>query len=222
MGRKVVTRAPHREVGIVNPRWLLDHGVEHESHLEKRFIMVALSCPVVVDIVHQPLQLTLGYEDGTTEKYTPDFKVTFRDQSSTIVEVKPRVFVEKHRRKLDQAKKQLEAEGQAFDVITDTEIDANGLSARALLLMRYARMQFSDQDAAEWMRLLNEECSGSAEVRALVEKGANEALIWNMVARHQFRIPIGINVTAQETVSINTIEGDLHVYFLQWFGIEAR
>jgi hypothetical protein len=71
----------------VNPRWLLDHGVEHESHLEKRFIMVALSCPVVVDIVHQPLQLTLCHEDGTTEKYTPDFKVTFRDQSSTIVEV---------------------------------------------------------------------------------------------------------------------------------------
>ncbi len=82
MTRKVVTRAPHREVGVVNPAWLLDHAVEHESHLERRFIMVALACPVVLDIVHQPLQLTLVVDSGqgpTERKYTPDFRLTLAD-----------------------------------------------------------------------------------------------------------------------------------------------
>jgi hypothetical protein len=50
MSRKVVTRAPHREVGVVNAGWLLNHPVEHESHLERRFVMVALSCPVATHL----------------------------------------------------------------------------------------------------------------------------------------------------------------------------
>ena len=41
MSRKVVTRAPYREVGVVNPAWLLDHSVHHEYYLERRFIMGA-------------------------------------------------------------------------------------------------------------------------------------------------------------------------------------
>jgi hypothetical protein len=47
-----------REVGIINPTWLLVHEVEHESHT-KCFIMVALSYPLVVDILHQPLEIWL-------------------------------------------------------------------------------------------------------------------------------------------------------------------
>ena len=104
MERKVVTRVPHREVGVVNPRWLLDHGVEHESHLEKRFIMVALACPVVVGIVHQPLHIYLGPDE--TGKYTPDFLIRFRDDDELIVEVKPEVFLEKNKDRLAAAKRE--------------------------------------------------------------------------------------------------------------------
>lgn len=217
MTRKVVTRAPHREVGIVNPAWLLDHEVEHESHLEKCFIMVALSCPVVVDIVHQPLEIWLGPNE--TEKYTPDFQVTFRDGDSVIIEVKPNVFVQEHAERLNAAESQLRAGNQKFLVVTDKHIDANGLSARAMLLMRYGRLQFSDAEALMCQQLLKDQCDGSATVKALVEQGVSEELIWNLVASHNFRIPAGLSIDPSETVSINQPQGGCHDFFCTWFGI---
>lgn len=218
MERKVVTRSPHREVGIINPGWLLDHSVEHESHLERRFIMVALACPVVVDIVHQPLHIWLGPDD--TEKYTPDFLIRFRDGDELIVEVKPKVFVGNQADKLAAATRKFHEMGKKFVVITDVQIDANGLGARAVLLMRYARMQFSDQEAADCMRILNDECDGSEQVKSLVAKGVSEALIWNMVARHLFRVPAGLNINREERVSINLTQGDCCDFFHAWFGVE--
>ncbi len=217
MERKVVTRSPHREVGIVNPAWLLDHSVQHESHLEKCFIMVALSCPVVVDIEHQPLHIFLA--SNQTQKYTPDFKITFRDGDSVIVEVKPRVFVAKHAERLQAAESQFRATGQKFLVITDEHINAKGLSARALLLMRYGRLQFSDVEALACQQLLQAQFDGSAPVRALVNRGVSEALVWNLVARHKFRIPSGLSIDPAETVSINKIEGGCHDLFCTWFGL---
>ena len=85
MSRKVVTRAPHREVGVVNPAWLLDHSVHHESHLERRFIMVALACPVVSDIVHQPFTMDLNWDGPEGRRYTPDFKLTFWRKAKPVM-----------------------------------------------------------------------------------------------------------------------------------------
>lgn len=217
MERKPVTRSPHREVGVVNPAWLLDHGVEHESHLERRFIVVALSCPVVMDIVHQPLHIWLGPND--TGKYTPDFLVKLRDGDSVIVEVKPEVFVHKHVDRLRAAERHFNSKGQKFLVITDRHIDANNLSARAMLLMRYARMHFSDEQALECRAHLQQECRGSATVSTLINHGVSEGLIWNMVAKHQLRVPAGLNLDISETVSINESHGDCSDFFHTWFGI---
>jgi hypothetical protein len=222
MTRKVVTRAPHREVGVVNPGWLLDHPIEHESHLEKRFIMVALSCPVVTNIVHQPMTMELVHGLGKQEKYTPDFKVSLCDGDSVIVEVKPEIFVSQHRQKLEKAKQQLAGEGHKYEIVTDKHIDANGLSARALLLMRYARLHFSPEDALECKRLLEEECAGSAQVHELMCKGVSESLIWNMVASHQFKVPAGLNINPEETVEVNFLQGECHDYFCSWFGLTRR
>jgi hypothetical protein len=216
MERKVVTRAPHREVGVINPAWLLDHAVEHESHLEKRFIMAALACPVVVDIVHQPLHIWLSPNE--TEKYTPDFGIGFRDRDTVLVEVKPEVFLAKHAEKLRAAAQHFKSQGKKFLVLTDKHIDANGLGTRAILLMRYGRVNFSEQQALDCLALLKNECHGEAKVKDLVELGVSEALIWNMVAKHRFRVPVGLNISPEESVSINGAEGDCCDYFHTWFG----
>jgi hypothetical protein len=204
-------------VGIVNPAWLLNHEVEHESHLERRFIMVALSCPVVVDIEHQPLEIWLG--PNQTQKYTPDFRVTFCDGDSVIVEVKPEVFVKKHAERLSAAEQQFSAGNQKFLVVTDNHIDANGLSARAMLLMRYGRLQCDDTDAMACQKLVQEMHEGRATVRQLVDQGVSESLIWTLVARHNLRIPAGLSIDASETVSINQTQGGCHDFFCSWFGI---
>jgi len=135
-----VTNSPHGVAGVLNPAWLLDPAVENESHLERRFIMVALSCPVVVAIVHQPFTLELH---GKNSRYTPDFKVTFTDDDSVIVEVKPEIYVKKHVDRLSSAESQLKTGSLKFLLVTEKHIDANGLSARAMLLMRYGRLQFA-------------------------------------------------------------------------------
>ncbi|OGQ60215.1 MAG: hypothetical protein A3J24_09880 [Deltaproteobacteria bacterium RIFCSPLOWO2_02_FULL_53_8] len=219
MSRLVVTRNPHREVGVLNPGWLLDHPVEHESHLEKNFVMVALACPVVKDIVHQPVTLDLIYPDGEISKYTPDFRITFTDGSQILVEVKPEVFLPKHQEKLELAQKQLARESVPFLVVTEKHINANGLSARAILLMRYARLTFDEASALEGKRYLENELNGDAKVYELVSKGVSESLIWNMVARHELKIPAGLNINANERVKVNNQEGGCHDFFCTWFGI---
>lgn len=222
MAREIVTRKPHREVGIVNASWLLKQPVEHESNLEKCFIMVALACPVVTSIVHQPMEMTLVHGPGDIQQYTPDFKVEFFDGSYTIVEVKAAYFVPDNQRKMNAAKRQLVAAGVTYDVFTEAEINANGLSARAILLMRYGRLTFSDHDALECKRLLEQECGGSAQVHELMNKGVNEDLIWNMVARHQLKVPVGLNMSPLETVEANKPQGECHVYFRSWFSHTRR
>lgn len=220
MERKVVTRAPHREVGVVNPGWLLDHAVEHESHLERRFIMVALSCPVVVDIIHQPLHIEL--EPGGKSRYTPDFLIRFKDDDELLVEVKPSVFVRKHAERLEQAHRRFALVGKKFLVVTEKHIDEVGLSARAMLLMRYGRLRMSDEEAMVCYRILKEHLSWEFDIRDLVKRGLPEPLIWNMVARHQLRVPVGLSMSQDEKVAINDITEDCCDYFHTWIGAQAR
>ena len=219
MPREVVTRSPHREVGVVNAGWLLDHSVHHESSLERRFIMVALSCPVVRDIHHQPCEIDLTLAPDETCRYTPDFLVSLMDGTEVIVEVKPEKFVPAHARKLDAARAAFNLKGIEFETYTDKVIDAHGLSARAILLMRFGRMTFSLEQAMKCKAELQSRCEGSASVRDLVATGVNEDHIWNLVATHELRVPAGLNLSDEEIVSINQHQGDCHVYFRQWFGV---
>lgn len=219
MPREVVTRSPHREVGVVNAGWLLDHSVHHESSLERRFIMVALSCPVVRDIHHQPCEIDLTLAPDETCRYTPDFLVHLMDGTEVIVEVKPEKFVPEHASKLNAARAAFNLRGIEFETYTDKVIDGKGLSARAILLMRFGRMTFSLEQAMKCKAELQSRCESSASVRDLVGAGVNEDLIWNLVAVHELRVPAGLNLSDEEVVSINQHQGDCHVYFRQWFGV---
>ncbi|MBU1354143.1 MAG: TnsA endonuclease N-terminal domain-containing protein [Gammaproteobacteria bacterium] len=217
MSRIVVTRAPHREVGIVNAGWLLDHPVEHESHLERRFIMVALSCPVVIDIKHQPFSIWLGPDD--THRYTPDFLVTFDDGTQLVVEVKAEVFLEQEQAKLDAAKWHLRDMGFPFLTLTDKQIDRQGLGSRAILLMRYGRIAFTAAQALECKQLLQKHCAASASVRELMELGASEEIVWHLVAAHALRVDAGLHMNVSDSVYLNTKEECCDAVFRTWFGI---
>ena len=183
--------------------------------------MVALSCPVVVDIVHQPFEISLALGEKESQ-YTPDFKVTFKDGDHVIVEVKPEVFLEQHAERLRAAEAQLKADGKRFLVVTDKHIDANGLSARAILLMRYGRLQLSDAEAMECQRLLKDRFDGNAQIKTLMDQGMSEATIWNLVAKHNLRVPAGLSISPSETVSINEIQGGCHDFFRAWVGLTPR
>ncbi len=223
MSRKVVTRSPHREVGVINAGWLLDHPVEHESQLERRFVIGALSCPVVRDIIHQPFTIPLdAIAAPNGPRYTPDFKIVFRDGSALIAEVKPEKKAAELKPRLDLIRRCLAAEGLRFLIATDELIDANKLSARALLLMRYGRLRFSDGEALACLTKIRELCNSNSTVKILVEQGLSESLIWNLVAKHLCRVPPNFSVDSDQIIITDEWEGDCHDYFLSWFGASAR
>lgn len=220
--RAVVRNAPWREVGIANAPWLLDHGVEHESWLEKNFIHVALASPTVVNIFHQPEKLELVLVDGTTCSYTPDFCVHLADATRVICEVKPLKFVKDAEKVLAAAADAIRARGDHFMVVTDRQIHHNARSARAILLMRYGRLHFTAEQAEECKLLLEKEMAGSAHVQQLIERGVSENLVWNMVARHMLRTRVPLNITPTETVEINQPMENCLDHFQRWFSTPNR
>lgn len=221
MTRQIVTRSPVRQVGVVNPSWLLNHSVEHESDLERRFILVALACPELVDITHQPFTLELNLGDGVISKYTPDFLIELADGDQVVVEVKPEVFVKKHETRLVAAKRHLLQDGLKFLVITDTSIDKNGLSSRAMLLMRYGRMYIDPEQVRECKRLIEAQAEESVEVHKLLSMGVAEQTIWKMVAEHRLRVPAGLNINLHENVAMNDQFENCYLRFLEWFSLSA-
>ena len=62
--RKVVTRSPHRRVGLIACPWFQSTPIEYESLLERDFVRLALLDLEISSIAHQPFSLDLG-ELGT-------------------------------------------------------------------------------------------------------------------------------------------------------------
>lgn len=99
---------------------------------------------------------------------------------------------------------------------------STGLSSRALLLTRYGRLNVSAEDALQCRQLI-EEFGGDAQVSDLLEQGLSEATIWNLVARHQLKVPVGLPMTETSSVCINNhVEEDCHDYFCSWLGAPTR
>lgn len=220
MTRKIVSGSPHREVGVINPRWLLDHPVHHESHLERRFVMSALACPVITDIVHQPI--TVDFDGETGGRYTPDFRLHFKDGDWTYIEVKPQVFLEENGLRLKAAEQYFSSRGEKYLVVTDKHIDKDELGKKAMLLMRYARMQFSENETQACLKEFEYYTEKYVEFKDLLASGLSDALIWNMVARHELRIPPGIDMGMETPVSINCEKENCHDQLCAWFGLETR
>jgi hypothetical protein len=151
--RKVVTRSPHRPVGIVACSWIQDYAIEYESQLERRFIHQILILPFVRRVLHQPFKL--GYQvDGKLHTYIPDFLIQLSDDTKLVIEVKPRKFVKKHLIKLTAAEEILSTHGIRFLVITDEEIDDGVKSINVSLILRYARGSISEQTQQQCLNIL--------------------------------------------------------------------
>ncbi|MDP1979393.1 TnsA endonuclease N-terminal domain-containing protein [Undibacterium sp.] len=141
--RKVITRSPHRTVGLVACGWLQKEVIEYESQLERRFIQRMLLTPGVIRIIDQPFTVTYGEEKD--KSYTPDFLVEFSSGRTLIIEVKPEVFVNKSVEMFNKVSSILKQRTFSFHVVTDDMIDHADLPVKIELLLRYARGSVPDQ-----------------------------------------------------------------------------
>lgn len=156
--RKVVTHSPKRTVGRINCRWVQSAPVEHESRLEKHFVLRALLYAPLTSIYHQPFKLTLGPD----EWYTPDFMLTFTDGQRAVVEVKRAEKVKPLIERLDRISAEIAKTALRFYVIHHGQIEGGMRAYRAGLVRRYATLPVPDSSIEAAVRLLKETPAGVA------------------------------------------------------------
>lgn len=122
--RKVVRRNPSRGVGMVFGVGPDGAYAEHESFLERSFILVASVCPHVRYIRSQSCRIEWADQTGQVHTYVPDFELELIDGCRMLVEVKPTRFVPKHKDLFDAVAKRLNVDGLSYFVATDRLLPA--------------------------------------------------------------------------------------------------
>lgn len=150
--RRVVTRSPHREVGYVAGAGLGKADVEHESHLEKSFVVLSIISGFVRGLESQPFKIKWTDPTGSDHLYTPDYRVTLEDGSQLIVELKPARFVDKQRSQFDAVTRQLLSADLPFFVLTDEHLSRKEAEA-AQLWRRYRHSQLPVDQVAMALEL---------------------------------------------------------------------
>lgn len=155
--RRVVTRSPSQNVGVVCCPRLQTEPIEYESITERWFLMIAVLLPRLRRIAHQPCRLELPPIGEGTEAstYVPDFLLQFESGESVIVEVKPARYLPKHRAKLLAAAEVLRAQGQAFLVVTDKDLRSTLSMPDAMQIRRIAKMQCSNEEVERTLAVLS-------------------------------------------------------------------
>lgn len=212
--RAVVTRSPKRKVGRVNCRWFQASPIEHESQLEKKFLLRAILCPHLVSILHQPFKLKL---DPPNSVYTPDFRLCFRNGQSLIVEVKLESRIKEIIPRLDAIARRLGRDGTDFLVVHQRQISGGERLARARVVRRYANVHVPDALRSAASALI----SGPAPttIAELKAAGISFPQICALVARHEFALGPDLALSDDDLVyTIPSEPKDAANQFGSWFG----
>lgn len=131
--RPVVTRSPHRQVGLLSSGSPDAALIDHESHLESAFVQIVRVLDGVRHIQAQPFRLENLPAELNRQSYVPDYLVEQQDGEKCVVEVKPARFVEKDRALFEWTAKTLSRSGLMFFVVTDKHITKARLETAALI-----------------------------------------------------------------------------------------
>lgn len=214
--RKVVTRSPHREVGYLAGASVGEAEVEHESHLEKSFAVLAVVSGVVRGLESQPFKIIWTDPNGSEHLYTPDYRVTLTDGTEVIVELKPARFIDKHRVLFDEAAKQLRAADVPFFVLTDEHLQREHGDI-AQLWRRYRHSQLPEHEVAQALALAHQGITLGDIERSPVPRYVWYGLLGRgLVGIEQSTLmsePSTRLLTSQELA-----EYDCRIRFIRWFG----
>lgn len=157
--RRVVTRSPSKNVGVVCCPWLQSEAIEFESVTERWFLMIAVLLPRLQRIFHQPFRMELPPIGDSTKcaTYVPDFLLQCESGEHVVVEVKPLAHVLKHREKLLAAAEVLRSQGQPLFVITDKDLQCAATMADAMHIRRMAKGHCKQEDVKRTLSVLVEQ-----------------------------------------------------------------
>ena len=216
--RAVVTRSPHRTVGVVHAQWLQPEPIEHESFLERRFVDMAITCPAVAAIRHQAFRLEYSDAAGQQRSYVPDYALTLVGGARLVVEVKPRVFVEKSRAKLEAACAVLRSRGLAYYVVTDEHMPESA-AEEARTWRRYARSVPAVE--AVGPALVHAAEGAGVTVDDLRRRDIALPVIYHLLGRRRL-VTVGERLTLTSQTRLRTFPNeepfDARLCFDTWFG----
>lgn len=214
--RKVVTRSPHREVGFVAGAGLGKADVEHESHLEKSFVVLSIVSGFVQGLESQPFKIKWTDPSGSDHLYTPDYRVTLADGNQLVVEIKPARFIEQHRSLFDDVTRQLRRAGLPFFVLTDKHFSRK--EAEEAQLWRRYRHSHLPNDQVETALELVQGGITLAEMRLT----AVPMYVWyGLLGRGAIGLTRLAEISDPSTrllTSKELSEHDDHLRFTGWFG----
>ena len=115
------------------------HSIQHESGLERDFVLTTALDDLVEDIIPQPCSVSFTSSGSRNRKYTPDYLVKYLDnRESLLVEIKYQDELSKKREHLmpafEAAKEYALQRGWLFTVQTEVEIRTQRLDNAKLLL----------------------------------------------------------------------------------------
>jgi hypothetical protein len=216
--RKVVTRSPSRKVGLVNCPWFQSHAIEHESRLEKHFVLRAMLSPIVKAILHQPFELPL---DGK-ERYIPDFLLNFKNGQRAVVEVKRAERIKALKGRLDRIAARLAEDGLVFFVVHQGQIEGQRLAERAELLRRYAMLPVERRKLDAAMRLVQSKPEGISIESVMRHSQLSEHQVFHAITARLIVLGPKLLLSQDDLVFPPSLEiSDAPYQFGSWFGCAA-
>jgi len=184
MRRIPLSRRSH----VTGFRPLDGEAIEHESALERDFVMLAQFLDAGAAIRSQPLTIRFDAE-GQSRRYTPDFHVAWSDSRTELVEIKYRADLRTQWRRLRPAfiaaRRVAGQDGGRFRIVTESGIRGTVLDhARRLLPLRGAPLDSAVADRAmRAARSLAEPTFGMIVSAAAADRAQALGAVWRLIAR---------------------------------------
>ncbi|MDR7308225.1 TnsA endonuclease N-terminal domain-containing protein [Rhodoferax saidenbachensis] len=214
--RQVVTRSPKRNVGLINCPWFQDRPIEHESRLEKHFVLRAMLFPGLKSIKHQPFSMTL-LNHG--KRYTPDFLLTFSNGERLVFEIKRAERIKQQKERLGEISQLCNEAGLRFFIVHQGQIEGQRRAERAALIRKYAMHDLAPalvQSVTEHVR----QRKAGVSVQALKKKfGISQEQVFAMVAHRHIATNKELHLSDDDLlVSTSSEINDASIQFGSWFG----
>lgn len=214
--RKVVTRSPKRNVGLINCPWFQSKPIEHESRLEKHFVLRAMLFPGLKSIQHQPFSISL-LNHG--KRYTPDFLLTFDQGEELVFEVKRSERISGDKDRFGEIARLLREAGLPFFVVHQGQIEGQRRAERAALIRRYAMHRIDAGQAREVTAHVGQ-CSKGVPIKTLKKRlSVTQEVVLALVANR--RITLGKDLFISDEALVFPTNQEItnaSVQFGGWFG----
>ena len=176
--KTVITRSPQQAVGAITLQWLQLESIHYQQKFERGAVYVLALIPGIKRIVHQPIQIELGLPERNV--YTPDFGLEFHTGETVIIEVKPRVFIQRHEAIFDAAARLLKQQGMSYHVLYDQQLS----KVRMATALEFNFLAGREADESEVSRLLEAvRSAGKLTFEELEAQGFSVDLIGHAIGR---------------------------------------